>query len=96
MRLTVAETRELIGWVLSFGSGVRVIGPDTLHRAVREEARKIVASKEPEGGIRRRRKQIGFDPICHDSNGCFLTSGVKNRLKIAGMWSRAGLCVQVT
>jgi hypothetical protein len=25
MTLTVADNRELVGWVLSFGSGVRVI-----------------------------------------------------------------------
>ncbi|RMH34857.1 MAG: WYL domain-containing transcriptional regulator [Nitrospirae bacterium] len=46
MRLTVAETRELIGWVLSFGSGVKVVSPRTLQQAVREEARKIVASTQ--------------------------------------------------
>ncbi len=42
MTLTVADTRELVGWVLSFGSGVRVVEPDSLRVAVEEEAKKIV------------------------------------------------------
>lgn len=41
MTLQVADTRELVGWVLSFGSGVRVVRPETLRAAVEEEARKI-------------------------------------------------------
>jgi predicted DNA-binding transcriptional regulator YafY len=44
MTLTVADSRELIGWVLSFGSGVRVIRPDSLSEAVSSEAKKIVYS----------------------------------------------------
>ena len=44
MTLTVADTRELIGWILSFGSGVTVIEPATLRQQVMEEARKITAS----------------------------------------------------
>ncbi len=35
MILKVAETRELVGWVLSFGGGVRVISPPSLREAVR-------------------------------------------------------------
>jgi predicted DNA-binding transcriptional regulator YafY len=42
MTLQVADTRELVGWILSFGSGVRVIKPETLREKVREEARKIL------------------------------------------------------
>lgn len=42
MTLAVADSRELIGWVLSFGSGVKVIRPETLRKNVVEEARKIV------------------------------------------------------
>lgn len=42
MTLSVANTRELVGWVLSFGSGVRVIRPDTLRATVEAEARKIL------------------------------------------------------
>ena len=42
MTLTVADTRELVGWVLSFGSGVRVVQPDSLRIAVEGEARRIV------------------------------------------------------
>jgi len=41
MALTVADSRELVGWVLGFGSGVRVVRPDRLRRAVKEEADKI-------------------------------------------------------
>ena len=42
MILRVADTRELLGWILSFGSGVRVVRPDELRERVREEARRIV------------------------------------------------------
>ncbi len=43
MRLRVGETRELVGWILSFGGGVRVLAPATLQQAVREEAQRILA-----------------------------------------------------
>lgn len=42
MTLSVADTRELIGWILSFGSGVRVVKPESLCASVEEEARKIL------------------------------------------------------
>ena len=42
MTLTVADSRELIGWILSFGGGVRVVRPHTLSHAVFSEAKKIV------------------------------------------------------
>jgi predicted DNA-binding transcriptional regulator YafY len=45
MTLQVAETRELVGWVLSFGGGVRVMTPESLRTAVQEEAGKIL--KQP-------------------------------------------------
>lgn len=45
MELQVADTRELIGWILSFGSGVRVIKPDQLKAAVLTEAKKILAGE---------------------------------------------------
>ncbi|MGE0826498.1 MAG: helix-turn-helix transcriptional regulator [Candidatus Binatia bacterium] len=41
IRLQVADTRELVGWILHFGSGVRVIEPQSLQEKVKEEARKI-------------------------------------------------------
>jgi predicted DNA-binding transcriptional regulator YafY len=41
MRLQVADTRELVGWILHFGSGVRVIEPQSLREKVQEEAKKI-------------------------------------------------------
>jgi len=42
MTLTIADSRELVGWVLSFGSGVQVMRPESLRTAVEEEARRIV------------------------------------------------------
>jgi len=41
MKITVADSRELVGWILSFGSGVRVIRPESLRGTVRAEAKKI-------------------------------------------------------
>ncbi|MBI4001494.1 MAG: transcriptional regulator [Nitrospira defluvii] len=46
MTLSVADTRELVGWVLSFGSGVKVLKPESLAARVAEEARRIVAQSE--------------------------------------------------
>jgi len=46
MTLTVADNRELIGWILSFGSGVRVLHPATLRQAVRREAKAIAEQPE--------------------------------------------------
>jgi predicted DNA-binding transcriptional regulator YafY len=42
MTLTVADSRELLGWILSFGSGVQVLKPDGLKKSVREEAKKLL------------------------------------------------------
>jgi predicted DNA-binding transcriptional regulator YafY len=44
MTLTVADTRELVGWVLSFGSGVKVVQPKSLRTAVEQEATRILES----------------------------------------------------
>jgi len=41
--LSVADSRELVGWVLSFGSGVWVARPESLRTAVTQEAAKIVS-----------------------------------------------------
>jgi predicted DNA-binding transcriptional regulator YafY len=41
MTLRVADTRELIGWILSFGQGVRVVRPAELREKVRREARTV-------------------------------------------------------
>ncbi len=38
MRLHVADTRELTGWILSFGRGARVVRPAALRERVRQEA----------------------------------------------------------
>jgi predicted DNA-binding transcriptional regulator YafY len=43
MTLHVADTRELLGWILSFGSGVRVVSPPSLRERVRQEAARIAA-----------------------------------------------------
>ena len=42
MRLNVADSRELVGWILSFGSGVQVVKPEPLRKAVRDEAKKLL------------------------------------------------------
>jgi predicted DNA-binding transcriptional regulator YafY len=42
MTLQVADTRELLGWILSFGSGVQVLKPERLQKAVMEEAGAIL------------------------------------------------------
>jgi predicted DNA-binding transcriptional regulator YafY len=38
MTLRVADSRELVGWILSFGRGARVVRPVELRERVREEA----------------------------------------------------------
>ncbi len=43
MRLQVADSRELVGWILSFGSAVQVLKPDHLRNAIQNEARKLIA-----------------------------------------------------
>ncbi|MDN5941192.1 MAG: WYL domain-containing protein [Nitrospira sp.] len=45
MSLSVADSREVVGWVLSFGSGVKVVRPDSLRTAVEEEAKKVLNLK---------------------------------------------------
>ena len=42
MTLRVADTRELLGWILQFGAGVEVVRPDTLRQKVAAEARAIL------------------------------------------------------
>lgn len=42
--LKVADTDELVGWILSFGSQVRVLWPEALRHKVTEEVRKILRS----------------------------------------------------
>jgi predicted DNA-binding transcriptional regulator YafY len=38
MTLRVADTRELLGWILSFGRGVKVVRPAELRNPVQAEA----------------------------------------------------------
>jgi predicted DNA-binding transcriptional regulator YafY len=47
MTLRVADTRELLGWILSFGRGVQVLSPPALRDRVREEARHVAAAASP-------------------------------------------------
>jgi predicted DNA-binding transcriptional regulator YafY len=42
MTLRVADTPELLGWILNFGAGVRVVSPAGLRARVRAEAKKII------------------------------------------------------
>jgi predicted DNA-binding transcriptional regulator YafY len=44
MILKVAGTDELVGWILSFGSQVRVVRPESLLARVKDEAKKIFRS----------------------------------------------------
>jgi len=45
MRVTVADNDELVGWILSFASQVKVVAPEALRAKVREEAKKIFQEK---------------------------------------------------
>ena len=47
MTLRVADTPELLGWILSFGVGIRVVKPPVLREKVREEAKKILNNRDP-------------------------------------------------
>ena len=42
MTLKVADTPELVGWILHFGSGVRVLRPHTLREKVLAQARRLL------------------------------------------------------
>jgi predicted DNA-binding transcriptional regulator YafY len=44
MGLKLADTDELVGWILSFGGQVRVVRPETLKQKVLEEAKKVLKS----------------------------------------------------
>jgi len=44
MTLKVADNEELVGWILSFGSQVRVAQPEALRQKVKEEAKKILGA----------------------------------------------------
>jgi predicted DNA-binding transcriptional regulator YafY len=41
LQLQIADTPELVGWILSFGPGVRVLQPDSLAQAVKSTAAEI-------------------------------------------------------
>ena len=44
MTLKVADTDELLGWILSFGSQVKVVRPESLMQKVKEEAKNVLGS----------------------------------------------------
>jgi len=44
MALKVADNEELVGWILSFGSQVRILSPESLLSKVKEEAKSIVGA----------------------------------------------------
>jgi predicted DNA-binding transcriptional regulator YafY len=44
LTLKVADTDELLGWVLSFGSQVRVVRPEGLRERVKNEAKKVLGA----------------------------------------------------
>ncbi len=46
LTLKVADNEELVGWILSFGSQVKVVHPEMLRMKAKEEARKILGSKD--------------------------------------------------
>ena len=45
MSIRAADTRELVGWVLHFGSGVQVVSPASFRDKIQEEARKIYGAR---------------------------------------------------
>jgi predicted DNA-binding transcriptional regulator YafY len=46
LKLQVAETPELIGWILSFGSGVQVVKPESLRRQLKSTASEIAGQDQ--------------------------------------------------
>ncbi|MCI9075641.1 MAG: WYL domain-containing protein [Dorea sp.] len=43
VNVNVAVSRQFLAWVISLGDGVRVLGPDTVIRALREEAGRLAS-----------------------------------------------------
>ena len=44
MTLKVADNDELVGWILSFGSQVSILSPESLLSKVKEEAKRIIGA----------------------------------------------------
>jgi predicted DNA-binding transcriptional regulator YafY len=58
MTLRAADTRELLGWILSFGAGVIVLRPEALRQRVQAEARAIAAPRPAQAiTVRPRRRK---------------------------------------
>lgn len=47
LMLQTGDTQELVGWILSFGRGVKVVSPPELRQKVLDEARNILGVKRP-------------------------------------------------
>lgn len=47
LTLQIGDTQELVGWILSFGSGVKVVSPPELRQRVLTEAKSILDAKRP-------------------------------------------------
>ena len=43
VNVNVAVSRQFLAWIVSLGDGVRVLGPDTVVRQMREEAERLAA-----------------------------------------------------
>jgi predicted DNA-binding transcriptional regulator YafY len=48
--LNVPDNRELLGWIVSFGSSVQVMQPTSLREAVRQEAKAIADQPQESPG----------------------------------------------
>jgi predicted DNA-binding transcriptional regulator YafY len=46
MTLKVADNEELVGWILSFSSQVRVVGPEELRGKVIKEAQAVSRARK--------------------------------------------------
>ena len=68
MTLKVADTDELVSWILSFGSQVKVISPESLQTKVRGEARRI--------------RQVWSVDRIYGSNPCMMPHTTKHRRKL--------------
>jgi proteasome accessory factor B len=44
MFLKVADTDELVGWILSFGSEVKVVSPESLRSKIKQQAKDLLGS----------------------------------------------------
>ena len=62
MTLRVADTRELVGWILSFGRGAKVVRPAELRDRVREEALAVSRHRGVAMTVRPSRRKSSSNP----------------------------------